>query len=40
VFGVKDSIIRPYTEHAPGTAPDGSVVDERYATLSYDFRLK
>ena len=40
VFGVKDSIIRPYTEHAPGTAPDGTVVGERYATLSYDFRLK
>jgi hydroxyquinol 1,2-dioxygenase len=40
VFGVKDSIIRPYTEHAPGTAPDGSAVGERYATLSYDFRLK
>ncbi|MDB5363531.1 MAG: hydroxyquinol 1,2-dioxygenase [Rhodospirillales bacterium] len=40
VFGVKDSIIRPYTEHPPGTAPDGSVMGERYATLSYDFRLK
>jgi len=40
VFGVKDSIIRPYTEHAPGTAPDGTLVGERYATLSYDFRLK
>lgn len=40
VFGVKDSIIRPYTEHAPSTAPDGTVMGERYATLSYDFRLK
>jgi hydroxyquinol 1,2-dioxygenase len=40
VFGVKDSIIRPYTEHGPGTAPDGTVMGERYATLSYDFRLK
>jgi len=40
VFGVKDSIIRPYTEQEPGTAPDGTVVAERYATLRYDFRLK
>ena len=40
VFGVKDSIIRPYTEHAAGTAPDGSAVAEPYARLSYDFRLK
>ena len=40
VFGVKDSIIRPYAEHAAGTAPDGTVMGEPYATLSYDFRLK
>ena len=40
VFGVKDSIIRPYTEHPAGTAPDGTVMGERYATLRYDFRLK
>jgi hydroxyquinol 1,2-dioxygenase len=40
VFGVKDSIIRPYTEHEAGTAPDGTAMAEPYARLSYDFRLK
>ena len=40
VFGVKDSIIRPYTEHAASTAPDGSAVTGSYARLTYDFRLK
>ncbi|MDB5593256.1 MAG: hydroxyquinol 1,2-dioxygenase [Hyphomicrobiales bacterium] len=39
VFGVKDSIIRPFDEHAPGLAPDGSKRDAPYATLTYDFRL-
>jgi hydroxyquinol 1,2-dioxygenase len=40
VFGVKDSIIRPYAEQPAGAAPDGSVQSEPYARLSYDFRLK
>lgn len=40
VFGVKDSIIRPYVEHAAGTAPDGRAMTGAYATLAYDFRLK
>jgi hydroxyquinol 1,2-dioxygenase len=40
VFGVKDSIVRPYTEHEPGTAPDGTVTTAPYARLRYDFRLK
>ncbi|GGF10505.1 6-chlorohydroxyquinol-1,2-dioxygenase [Aliidongia dinghuensis] len=40
VFGVKDSIIRPYSVHEAGTAPDGSGVAEPYARLTYDFRLK
>lgn len=39
VFGVKDSIIRPFTEHPPGLAPDGSVSAGAFATLDYDFRL-
>lgn len=39
VFGVKDSIIRPFAEHPPGAAPDGSVCAEPFATLHYDFRL-
>lgn len=40
VFGVKDSLIAPYTEHPAGVAPDGSPQDQGYATLHYDFRLK
>jgi hydroxyquinol 1,2-dioxygenase len=40
VFGVKDSIIRPYVEHPAGTAPDGRAMDEAFAHLRYDFRLK
>jgi hydroxyquinol 1,2-dioxygenase len=40
VFGVKDSIIRPYVEHSPGTAPDGRAMDKPFAHLHYDFRLK
>ncbi|MDB5649667.1 MAG: hydroxyquinol 1,2-dioxygenase [Hyphomicrobiales bacterium] len=39
VFGVKDSIIQPFEEHAPGRAPDGSLRDAPFATLEYDFRL-
>lgn len=39
VFGVKDSIIRPFTEHPPGEAPDGSTSPVSFATLEYDFRL-
>jgi hydroxyquinol 1,2-dioxygenase len=40
VFGVKDSIIRPYVEQPAGTAPDGSAIGEPYARLTYHFRLK
>jgi hydroxyquinol 1,2-dioxygenase len=40
VFGVKNSLIRKFTSHPPGTLPDGthSTVPWRY--LSYDFGLK
>ena len=27
VFGVRDSLIVPFTRHEPGTAPDGRVLD-------------
>lgn len=40
VFGVKDSLIAGFDKHAPGTAPDGTRVDEAYYTCRYDFRLR
>ena len=39
VFGVRDSLIVHYEKHAPGTAPDGRVMDQRFHTAQYDFRL-
>lgn len=40
VFGVKNSLIREYEMHEPGKAPDGREMNEPYAYLHYDFRLK
>ena len=40
VFGVKDSLIVPFEEHPPGTAPDGRKLERDYATVSYDFVLQ
>ena len=37
VFGVKESLIREYKEHAPGAAPDGKKMDVAFATITYDF---
>jgi len=39
VFGVKDSLIDDFPRHAPGTAPDGRVMETPYRTLNWDFRL-
>jgi hydroxyquinol 1,2-dioxygenase len=39
VFGVKDSLIADFTEHPPGTAPDGRTLDEPYSTVQYDLVL-
>lgn len=39
VFGVKDELVRDYSEHPPGVAPDGSRRDGAFATISYDFVL-
>lgn len=39
VFGVKDSLIRPFDEWPAGVAPDGTVVAEPYRHLHYDFAL-
>ncbi len=39
VFAVKQSLIRLFTECAPGIAPDGRSVETPYVWLSYDFTL-
>ena len=39
VFGVRDSLKVVFQEHAPGTAPDGRVMDKTWMSCSYDFRL-
>lgn len=39
VFGVRDSLIVPYTAHAPGRAPDGRELDRTWHSAHYDFRL-
>lgn len=39
VFGVKDSLIRPFAEMPVGTAPDGTRVERPYRHLHYDFVL-
>jgi hydroxyquinol 1,2-dioxygenase len=36
VFGVKPSLVVEFTEHPPGTAPDGHTMAESYATVEYD----
>lgn len=40
VFGVKNSLIRDFEMHEPGTAPDGRKMEQPYACLHYDFTLK
>ena len=39
VFGVRNSLIVPFTTHPPGTAPDGRAMDRPYHSATYDFRL-
>lgn len=39
VFGKRDSLVVDFVPHAPGTAPDGTVMAQQYFTTSYDFRL-
>ena len=39
VFGVRNSLIVPFTQHPAGTAPDGRVMDKPYHSATYDFRL-
>lgn len=39
VFGVRSTLIADWVRHAPGRAPDGSIVDAPFYTLDYDFVL-
>jgi hydroxyquinol 1,2-dioxygenase len=39
VFGVKPSLIAPFTRHDPGAAPDGRVMAEPFWTVTYDLVL-
>jgi hydroxyquinol 1,2-dioxygenase len=40
VFGVKDALIVPFIEHAPGQAPDGQVMEEPFLVAHFDFALQ
>jgi hydroxyquinol 1,2-dioxygenase len=40
VFGVKNSLIREYTQEEPGMAADGTEVKTTWRKLNYDFGLK
>jgi hydroxyquinol 1,2-dioxygenase len=40
VFGVKNSLIREFTTHAPGKLPDGTETTTPWRHLTYDFGLK
>jgi hydroxyquinol 1,2-dioxygenase len=39
VFAVKNSLVVEFEEHQPGTAPDGTRMDQPYCTVRYDFGL-
>lgn len=39
IFGVKESLIADFARHEPGTAPDGTEMDEPFWTVAYDFVL-
>jgi hydroxyquinol 1,2-dioxygenase len=39
VFGTKDALVVPFTECAPGPAPDGSTLDRPFLHATFDFVL-
>jgi hydroxyquinol 1,2-dioxygenase len=39
VFAVKDSLVVEFVAHAPGPAPDGRVLSDRWWSVDYDFGL-
>jgi hydroxyquinol 1,2-dioxygenase len=40
VFGVKQELIAEFTQHPPGTGPNGKVMNSSWRKLVYDFALK
>jgi hydroxyquinol 1,2-dioxygenase len=40
VFGMKESLVAQFDQHAPGIGPDGERLDTRFYTVNYDFRLR
>ena len=40
VFGMKQSLVAQFDQHAPGIGPDGARLDTRFYTVNYDFRLR
>ena len=40
VFGVKESLIAQFPEHAPGTAPDGRVLDGPWNSVEFEIVLQ
>jgi len=40
VFGMKQSLVAQFEQHAPGIGPDGERIDTRFYTVNYDFRLR
>jgi hydroxyquinol 1,2-dioxygenase len=40
VFGVKESLVVEFTEHPPGTGPDGRVLDTRWTSTAFDIVLE
>jgi protocatechuate 3,4-dioxygenase beta subunit len=39
VFGVKESLVYPFTEQPPGVGPGGRALDRRWWRVSFDIRL-
>jgi hydroxyquinol 1,2-dioxygenase len=39
VFGTKRELVTPFMEHPAGRAPDGSISQTPFLTVSYDFTL-
>ncbi|MEO7402599.1 MAG: hydroxyquinol 1,2-dioxygenase, partial [Burkholderiales bacterium] len=40
VFGVRNSLVRDYTKHPPGRAPNGTMMAKPFYTLNYDFVMR
>ncbi len=40
VFGVKESLVAEFPEHAPGTAPDGRVLDGPWNSVEFEIVLE